>query len=193
MIDLSSWHPVSNIVSNHSHESLFRFCLQFWFQNRRAKLRRQERTAPSCSHAGIEKQPYQFPPVSREFPFRSPAQLTHAHFQRPSLFPGQTEYSPYTAEQASCPCRPITSNRFSAANIQSPSHWNYLKYLSNLFTEPSTFKETFPRVPSVPWRNALMDEHKTSSDYETRWIVGVQEEQQKDQCVQVFILLLFPA
>lgn len=149
-----------------------------WFQNRRAKLRRQEKGSTSFPRTGFQNQFDQSTfPSFRELPFGSPAYVTHAPFQRPPPYPNYARYSPYTPpHQAPCPCCPFKSNWLPAVDARSQSHRDFLKYLSGPFAEPSAFMGRHPNQRL----NGEVDGRQSSRNYQRRWVIGIREDEDKD-------------
>ena len=142
-------------------------------------MRRQERSSARISQTSLLNQFNQYEPAPRsQLQFRYPA---HARFQRPPLFPSHADYLPsnqlpYRPEQTPCPCCPIRSSRFPAADVHSPPHQQYLKYLSNQFGEPAAFMRTAPRM----YPDTTLNNHQESHDYNTRWVIGIREDEDQE-------------
>lgn len=114
------------------------FLFQFWFQNRRAKLRRQEKANchGNVAETGLQNSLYlQFYSTSgKADQSRSLALPVHARQVHWSQFsPRHTGYSFNAPKQAPCSCCATQSNRFPTAHAPFSSNEEYMTYKPNLF------------------------------------------------------------
>ncbi|XP_068757762.1 homeobox protein prophet of Pit-1-like [Montipora capricornis] len=107
--------------------------VRFWFQNRRAKLKRQERAIAYATATGLPLYQIQSSFMRESQSAPSSGHLTHAHFYRPHAILNNTEYSIDAMEKAFCPCCSVQSNRFPVGHVSSSSRQDYLAHPSSLF------------------------------------------------------------
>ncbi|XP_067023779.1 retinal homeobox protein Rx-B-like [Acropora muricata] len=112
--------------------------VRFWFQNRRAKLRRQEKAncLGNVAETGLQNSLYlQFYSTSgkadQSRSLTLPVHARQVHWSQ--LSPRHTGYSFNAPKQAPCSCCATQSNRFPTAHAPFSSNEEYMTHKPNLF------------------------------------------------------------